>query len=362
MASNGLDAEMADAATVFKRLNETELQHAEANERQHGRMGKAAKPMGSDGDCPPWFGQFGALLDSKLNPLSEQIKSMRERMEKLDGQLQGVADSQREQQIALSSTQNAVKSVTAEVQTLGGQVGLMQTRLQQIQHQMDVPITEPRSAMALGRRRLLCFFNVSVPTEEQVYQQLSGGPGAAGNRAAAGGGRQAWGSPRGREAAGSSRGAQGPNRGPYSEEFYLTRCEMAAADLVSQLRECGVRISISDVDYAAVEGVKSGKPRLIVGFSSFFVVSWMYTTAVQSQMKTKFGVSWGVNLTWAELQNRKIIKSHPKFKAAAEAAKKRGIDPQWRLDQCVLGKWGPKAEVWSAHGLLACQASIVIDG
>lgn len=123
----------------------------------------------------------------------------------------------------------------------------------------------------------------------------------------------------------------------------------------------GCTLTRADFAYARLEGYAPKPPRLVLTFSNFFALEEL--EALRSHMRETFGLSWSVNLTRRELQNKRRIQAHPNFRAAVKAAEKGpagGAKPSWRFDKCVLGRWdSPGATVWTVHSLATCDAQVV---
>lgn len=96
--------------------------------------------------------------------------------------------------------------------------------------------------------------------------------------------------------------------------------------------------------YGAARHNKEGQQMVVATLSD---LEWVYQLgAVSKAVYEKHGVSWGVELNREEVMARRKIQEHPAFQRACGRAP-AGVKPNWRYDQCVIGKWGPQATVWT---------------
>ena len=150
-----------------------------------------------------------------------------------------------------------------------------------------------------------------------------------------------------------------------SQQQYLQLRDKIVEELLRLLRQCGMRIGWQDIAGVALEGAQGVQPRLVLQFQSTMVVEAL--EQYRMAMRDTHGVSWRANLTRQEMANRRLIAAHPKFKAAVDRAAATGPKgpmgrvpvPRWRFDTCVIGEWGPDAEIWSVWSLVGCDAGQV---
>eukprot|EP00775_Hariotina_reticulata_P002317 gene2317-2625_t len=119
------------------------------------------------------------------------------------------------------------------------------------------------------------------------------------------------------------------------------------------LRTAGVSLKEDSMCVQDVQFVQ-GSPQVVVHFSSIYWAQQVMDPTVKSKLRAN-GVSVGIDLTRAELANRRYIKQHPKFQGAVKRMP-AGAKIMWRLDACVIdSKWTAQSQVWTVDSLTVAE-------
>jgi len=145
---------------------------------------------------------------------------------------------------------------------------------------------------------------------------------------------------------------------------YQLLLQQAHTALMAKLKTVGVDIPVEMLWVQRVfssrpqPGKPQGPPRIVATVGTDY---WQQQIENAKPALRQQGISIRMNLTPSEIANRRFIREHPKFKAAADKMP-AGSFPNWRLDACVLGRWGPDAQVWTVEYLASCDPKpMVID-
>jgi hypothetical protein len=127
----------------------------------------------------------------------------------------------------------------------------------------------------------------------------------------------------------------------------------AGRKLSEELRSAGVSGLREDSMWIQdVSQIQGKVPQVVVSFSSIYWAQQVLDPGVRDKLKQK-GITFSVNLTPAEMANRRLIQQHPQFQAAVKRMP-AGAKVMWRLDACVIdSKWNAKSEVWTIDRLTA---------
>jgi hypothetical protein len=128
------------------------------------------------------------------------------------------------------------------------------------------------------------------------------------------------------------------------------------------LQKAGVAVREDSFWVQEVSKVQNSVAQVVVSFSSAYWVQQLMEPGVRAKIR-ELGVSYNINLTVAEMANRRAIKQHPKFQAALKRIP-AGSKVIWRLDACVIdSKWTATSEVWTASNLaVAERADVDLSG
>jgi len=119
------------------------------------------------------------------------------------------------------------------------------------------------------------------------------------------------------------------------------------------IQDTGVRLREDSLCVQDAQYVK-GNLQVVVNFSSVYWAQQVMDPIVRDKLKAK-GVTYGPDLTHAELANRSLIKNHPKYQAAVKRMP-AGARIMWRLDACVLdSRWTAQSEVWTVDSLTVAE-------